>query len=78
MGSLLYRYSAATPTSGAIANNIVDVLKEYKQELPIGFVAKVLGQDRKTINSYLEELKDQNIVVIIGDSKVALKQYASV
>ena len=76
MPSLLCRYSGNS-SSGAIANDIVDILKEYNHELPIGFVARALGQDRTTINSYLKEMKDQDIVEIIDNSKVALKQSAT-
>jgi hypothetical protein len=61
-----------TSTSG-IASAIIETLRCYDHGLPIGFIAKTLGQDRSTIDSYLIELKNKNII-IINEQNVILKK----
>ena len=49
-------------TQSGVASAIVETLREYDQELTIGFVARMLGQDPGDIDPYLNQLEQKKII----------------
>ncbi|HAC16393.1 MAG TPA: hypothetical protein DCE78_10690 [Bacteroidetes bacterium] len=62
MGLLTLSCVTPTSTQSGVASAIVEVLRDYNQELPIGFVARMLGQDPTEIDPYLIQLENKRII----------------
>jgi hypothetical protein len=51
-----------------VASSIVGVLRDYNQELPSGFVARLIGLDQEDIEPYIKELKQKKVIIQNGAS----------
>ncbi len=50
-----------------VSSNIIEVLKLYKKEVPVDFVASVLGRSRQEIETELTGLEARGAVKREGD-----------
>lgn len=55
-------------TSSGTGGEILRLLKDYRQKLPVTFIRDVLGEDAEGIDQSLDDLEKRGVIKRRGDS----------
>lgn len=56
-----------SPTTSGTGGNILRLLKDYRERLPVTFLRDVLGEDADEIDESLADLENRGVVKRKGD-----------
>jgi hypothetical protein len=71
-GNLTTNLPTTTGAAGGPSTILVKVLQEYDRQLPLDFVAMILGRTRPEIEDEVEGLERQGVAKRLGHDEVTL------